>query len=741
MIELSWFKSLTNTEAQRRSLDWDAAVQLLTTPLEVASKEAAPLYSSALYNGTPRRSNMNVVGMSALVLDFDNEKEIILDGKKIKVKIDSPTAPDDALSNLPDCSYIWHSTYSATDDCPKWRLIIPFSRVVDPREWSWIFAGAIRMMGNDEGLDKSSGDLSRAFYVMSCPPGGIRAAGHHTSILLDPDYLLEQADAPPLDLSAPLHGAAVSITRPIQQSGKVTGRNNNLKRVVAAMLGRNESLEKIIAEVLKVDAAHTPPLFSDPSEMQYAGLPPEIGAMVFVTSMMKSTALARAKQGLPPELPHNREIQVIETSNEVEEPEEDTLPCTMPDYLLNPGGFLQEMTDWINAGAHRQQPILALGAAIATMGTIMGRKVKTETNLRTNLYIVGIGETSCGKEHARQCVKSLFHAAEADDCLGPENLASDSGLLVAVHNQPSMLLMIDEIGWLLKAVTSQYAKPYMKNIAQVLMQLHSSAGGVMKGKTYADRERKQENIQQPNVCLYGTSVPGRFHAALTRDEIEDGFVPRMVVFESEDPSPPRRRVRTIDPPANLVDLVRYWHGVPLGNQSQFQKLAGFASIPDPREVTCTTEADEAFREFEEYVREQANECRPRGVAGLWGKTEATALQLALIHALSLNPEARFIEIHSAEWAIGLMSYLTHRMIRMAEKNLNANQYEADVKKVLQIIYEQGKQGMSRRDLRRRCQWMPSRVFDEVLGVLEESAQIKKDVIKSKGRDAVRYTAR
>lgn len=719
MIELSWFKSLTNTEAQRRSLDWDAAVQLLTTPLEVAAKEAAPLYSPALYNGTPRRSNVNVVGMSALVLDFDNDHAGV------------PTAPDDALSNLPDdISYIWHSTFSATEDKPKWRLVIPFSRIVDPREWMWIVKGSLQMMGNDDGLDKSSGDLSRAFFVMSCPPGGVRASGFRAGILLDPQYLLDQADAPPLDLSTPLHGAVASSPRPAKQSGKVTGRNNILRGVVTAMLGRSESWDKIISEILKVDATHNPPLFSDPSEPQYSGLPPEVGAMSFVTSIVKSIALARAKQGLPPELPRNTEIQVEEPEEEIEE---DTFPGTMPEYLLNPGGFLQEMTDWINAGAHRKQPILALGAAIATMGTIMGRKVKTETNLRTNLYIVGIGETSCGKEHARQCIKSLFHASECEDYLGPENLASDSGLLVAVHNQPAMLLMIDEIGWLLKAVTSQYAKPYMKNIAQVLMQLHSSAGSVMKGKTYADKERKQENIQQPNVCLYGTSVPGRFHAALTRDEVEDGFVPRMVVFESEDPSPPRRRIKNIPPPENLIQLVRYWHDLPVGNQSAFGKLAGYAAVPDPREVVCTTDADAIFSEFEEFVREQANECRPRGVAGLWGKTEAMALQLALIHALSLNPEGRFIEAVSAEWAIGSMTYLTKKMVRMAEKNLNANQYEADVKKVLQIIYEQGKEGMKRSALLRRCQWMPKRVFDEVMVLLEETAQVRK----IKKRDGVR----
>lgn len=443
---------------------------------------------------------------------------------------------------------------------------------------------------------------------------------------------------------------------------------------------------------------------------------------MFVTSIVKSTALARARQGLPPELPGNREEQEADPVPVEEQPE----PGNMPDFLLHPGGFLEEMTDWINAGAHRPQPILALGAALAAMGTVMGRKVRTESNLRTNLYIVGIGETSCGKEHARQCIKALLSAAECDEYLGPENLASDSGLLVAVYKQPAMLLMIDEIGWLLKSITSQYSKPYMKAIAQVLMQLHSSAGGVMKGKSYADKERKQENIQQPNVCLYGTSVPGRFHSSLTRDEVEDGFVPRMLVFESEDPAPKRRRVRTIPPPERLVQLVRYWHERRISCQSTFSRMAGNPEVPDPRELRLDSEAEEAFNLFEEFVREQAAEARPRGVAGLWGKTEATAVQVAMIHALSLDPEAKFIGKASAEWGIDLVSFLTRKMVRMAERNLNANQYEADVMMVLKVIEQAGGK-IGHTALRDRCRRFSQNQFRDIMATLAEAGRVVEEV--------------
>jgi hypothetical protein len=60
-------------------------------------------------------------------------------------------------------------------------------------------------------------------------------------------------------------------------------------------------------------------------------------------------------------------------------------PPPVIDDLLRVPGLVGELADWITATSHRRQPVLALGASIAAVGTILGRKVRTETNLRTNL--------------------------------------------------------------------------------------------------------------------------------------------------------------------------------------------------------------------------------------------------------------------------------------------------------------------------------------------------------------------
>jgi hypothetical protein len=77
----------------------------------------------------------------------------------------------------------------------------------------------------------------------------------------------------------------------------------------------------------------------------------------------------------------------------------------------------------------RPQPILAIGASLCALGALMGRKYRTQTNLRTNLYVVGMAGSGGGKDHARGAIKEAFIAAGLHRYLGGNRIASGSGLL------------------------------------------------------------------------------------------------------------------------------------------------------------------------------------------------------------------------------------------------------------------------------------------------------------------------
>ena len=297
-IALSLFKSVSKIIGTPVSLTWPETVKKLTT-FEFRNDKDVPLYSPAVYApNNVKRQDANVIAMSAVVIDVDNDTWIVENGKKKKICVQSPTKPDDHEDNLGDIAYFWHSTHSNRPDHPKFRYILPFSRPVPPQEWAAVFAGAMALLGNDPNIDGSCKDLSRAYYLPSCPPeyAYCKFSGYHEGPFIDPDYLIELAGGCPSQMTfAP--PSAGALEKPVS-----AGRNDTLKGIVAARIERGESIDSTVEEILNYDQKHhDPPLLSDPSEPQYAGKDPRSNALKFVANVTASINQRRVAQGLPPE--------------------------------------------------------------------------------------------------------------------------------------------------------------------------------------------------------------------------------------------------------------------------------------------------------------------------------------------------------------------------------------------------------------------------------------------------------
>jgi hypothetical protein len=127
--------------------------------------------------------------------------------------------------------------------------------------------------------------------------------------------------------------------------------------------------------------------------------------------------------------------------------------------MLQLDGALKLFVDYMLATAIRPQPILAIGAALCALGALMGRRYRTETNLRTNLYVVGMAGSGGGKDHARNAIKQAFIAAGLGRYLGGNRIASGPGLLSALYRQPSSLFQLDEFGQFMANIVNKRQAP------------------------------------------------------------------------------------------------------------------------------------------------------------------------------------------------------------------------------------------------------------------------------------------
>ena len=173
------------------------------------------------------------------------------------------------------------------------------------------------------------------------------------------------------------------------------------------------------------------------------------------------------------------ELQAPEPDRQVVEPEQPqaaeprskSKPAVSIDELerftVVPGA-VGDIVDWIVATSRRPSRIIALGAAITIVGSLIGRRVAGPTRSATNLYVVGVAPTGYGKQRALDSVPDLLEAAGAIDHFGSAKFFSLSAVLELMQEKPLVLCVQDEIGALLQSITNRKASNHEKAVSQIL---------------------------------------------------------------------------------------------------------------------------------------------------------------------------------------------------------------------------------------------------------------------------------
>lgn len=110
---------------------------------------------------------------------------------------------------------------------------------------------------------------------------------------------------------------------------------------------------------------------------------------------------------------------------------------------LPPGSPMARMVELVESCETKYQPAFRWAAALAWMGTLAGRKIRTACDLRTNLYILAIAGTARGKDAGLNALSAIDEAS-----MGPDGKPmtmdfshSDAGLLHGLRLSPSLSLI------------------------------------------------------------------------------------------------------------------------------------------------------------------------------------------------------------------------------------------------------------------------------------------------------------
>jgi hypothetical protein len=402
------------------------------------------------------------------------------------------------------------------------------------------------------------------------------------------------------------------------------------------------------------------------------------------------------------------------------------------------GGVIADMMALMATTAKRPQPVLALGASLCAVGALMGRKYRTESNTRSNLYVVGIAESGAGKNHSRMVINELFRRAGLLQYLGGNKIASGAGLIAAIQRQPASLFQLDEFGMFLSAAADRKRSPrYICEILDLMTELYTTSGTTYFGVEYASTQNNNAHraIHQPCACIYGTTTPVHFWQALQASNVADGSLARFLILQSERDFPDSNEVfGVIDPPQDLIDRLELIHqgGGQLGGN-----LADVGAIDEvlvePRVVPASAAARAAFKELDQSMLERLRASQGTGYSSILARIEENASKLALIRAVSRDPVAPAIEDHDAHWGIMLSRHCAELTIREVRARVSENQVESNHKRALQIVRDAGSRGLSRSEFTRRTQFMDHRQRDGVLHTLAEARLIELSTLPTGGR--------
>ncbi|MBE0564596.1 MAG: bifunctional DNA primase/polymerase [Krumholzibacteria bacterium] len=389
-------------------------------------------------------------------------------------------------------------------------------------------------------------------------------------------------------------------------------------------------------------------------------------------------------------------------------------PGPLPDRLLTIPGFIADVMEVTLSTAPRPNRPLAFAGALTLLATLAGRKVRTESDLRTNIYMVGIGPSGIGKDHPRKINKQIMFELGLEDAL-IGSIASGQALEDAVVDQPSCLALTDEIDELLMAIRRDKSGT-RQNLPKVLMELFTSASVLYQARIKANAERRR--INQPNVSLFGTAVPERFYESISARMMDDGFLGRTLIVEAGDYGR-----RQMGGPIVLSDSVlqaaRYW--VDAANFPNWSN-----DYPRPRTVTSDREAtavlEQAADDFDE-ARSRAHAAGDSASVSIWSRAWEHASKISLLYAISENHESPVITRSAALWAVEFAGHHARRLIATVHGRVAENEFHALLIKAKTKLAAAPSRTMTRSRLLKNMH-VSARDLDQVVTVLNDSGDIE-----------------
>jgi len=354
-------------------------------------------------------------------------------------------------------------------------------------------------------------------------------------------------------------------------------------------------------------------------------------------------------------------------------------PGTLPHELMDVPGFVNQLKEHTLAVSPRPNEPLAFAGALAMLAHLGGRTYRDARGGRTNLYLAALAPSGMGKEEPREVNKRLAAEAGILDSL-PDSVASGEALEDAVGEHPSLLMQCDEADTLLTAMHGGEGRSTRLN--EMVLRFFGEAKGVHAMRQHAGNGNVR-NIVNPHLTLFATGIPQFFYGALNAKALQNGLLGRCLFLDT-DAFCKLGKMSPQEMPSSLVETAKFF--------AAKEKAIADTGVIEPALVGETPDATRRIEEMKttcDTITQRLMESDLATSAALYVRVPEKALKLALLWALSENPEDPRITYDGVTWGAQVVNHLTKRMLYLAQFHVAEGKFDRLKKRFLGLLATAG----------------------------------------------------
>lgn len=404
----------------------------------------------------------------------------------------------------------------------------------------------------------------------------------------------------------------------------------------------------------------------------------------------------------------------------------------LPESYMHPGGVVEELTNWICEWSPEPIRIHALGAALVIVGSLIGRKVYSQTRpTGTALYIGITAPSGMGKQHPQDAIRLALDSVVNGSQMHTGWNVSLPAIATGLKEMASKVMIADEFADKLIGLRSKNASTSQTAISEGLRTLWGTNTGAYTPDV--SMSRGEIKIKRPCLSFFGASTNRDFSRALVSKDVTNGLFNRFLILPRfEDVKPQAEPDGIMALPQDLSDKLKWLYNC-LGDMQSVMAVRGDGYPLEPVMVPFCDAAKKMDAENKVHQRKMMREADEDEALALYGRYAEQIKRVALIVACGRSCDRmKNAEISEADmkFARNLVDYSIQQFVLTVRRDMVKNWIEENRNTVLSVIRKAKK--IKRSALLRRVRHISARDMRDIIGMLIE-AECIVETVEREGR--------